>query len=94
MLRYLLRSSFGVVLLSGIYFGADNLSAPQKMHRVYHDNGNVSVECPLDSAGKFHGEMRTYHPSGRLQSVTDMRHGLMGTGASYRDERSDNELTD
>lgn len=94
MLRWLFRASFGVVLLAGIYCGADHLSAPAAIHRLYHDNGQIAVECPLDAAGRMHGEMRSYHPSGRLKRVQDVVHGSMGSGVSYEDDREDSELTD
>lgn len=89
MFRWLLRSSFAVVLLAGIYCSADHFSRPGAMHRVLWPNGNVQLECPLDSAGRLHGDLQMYHPSGRLKSVTNYVHGQIGTGESYRDDEPD-----
>lgn len=65
-----------------------SLAAPQ-IHRAYYPTGELMIECPLDSSGQLHGEMKTYYPSGRLKSVNDMVHGSLGRGLLYSDERPD-----
>lgn len=64
-------------------------SGPQQFYRTYHANKQVQLECPLDASGLWHGELREYHPSGRLRSVTNVSHGRMGSGTSYEDFEPD-----
>ena len=64
-------------------------AGPTQFYRTHHPNGAVEMEVPLDATGLWHGELRTYHPSGRLRSVTDVNHGAMGRGTSYEDSEPD-----
>lgn len=60
-----------------------------QVYRVTFPDGTTSIECPMDSSGSLHGDMYTYYPSGRLQSIVNMCHGTNGTGPKYYDPTPD-----
>lgn len=62
---------------------------PADVHRLYYADGSVETECPLDSQGRLHGEMKRFWPSGRLRSIVDMCHGAKGRGILYEDSEPD-----
>jgi antitoxin component YwqK of YwqJK toxin-antitoxin module len=86
-MRHALKMVLAAGLLVAAGLGID--AGTGKTHRSYHDNGNLSSECPLDSQGRMNGDLRTYYPSGRLKGVVNMSHGSLGTGVIYSDERAD-----
>ena len=68
---------------------------PAGVHRLYHADGSIETECPLDSQGRLHGEMKRYWPSGRLRSNVHMEHGKFGwRGSIYEDSEPDEAVTE
>lgn len=93
MFRWLLRFAVLVVLLIGVYCGANNFGTPAEPHRVFYPNGQLWIECPLDSAGRLHGKWMEYHPSGRLKAVFNVSRGQMDGRPSYSDPEPDDGAT-
>lgn len=72
---------------------ANHFGSSKGVHRVYYPGTqNVQLECPLDYRGKLHGEMHTYHPSGRHMRTTVYVHGQVGPGVLYEDLTLDEVL--
>lgn len=76
-------------LLTAICVGSSQLGKPTETHRVLYPDGTLQLECPLDSSGQLHGELKMYYPSGRLKSTTDYYRGHIGRGMTYYTDDSD-----
>lgn len=93
-ISHLLAFAAGVVAALALTAGKPPLSpTTPNIHRAYYPTGELMIECPLDSAGQLHGEMKTYHPSGRLKSVKQMHHGALGRGLLYSDDAPDEDAS-
>src|SRR5690348_1464805 len=70
------------------------LFAPPAVERTYYDEAKTQVysEAEVDRQGRYHGEMKMYHPSGRLKSTLYFSHGQTAGAAVDHDLRSDAEF--
>ena len=70
-------------LFAALVITATPSGSTPSMHRVTYPTGELQLECPLDSKGRLHGELRMYYPSGREMSVTPYSHGYPGARSYY-----------
>lgn len=77
MLRFLVKLSFLVVLLAGLFYGAmhhaqTDATSPRS---IEWPDGTPQLEWQLDSNGRPHGPRYEYHSDGRLRAITHFWHG-------------------
>lgn len=70
-------------LFAALVITATPSGSATTMHTVNYPTGELQLECPLDSRGRLHGELKMYYPSSRVMSVTPYSHGYPGTRSYY-----------
>ncbi len=53
------------------------------IHREYHQDGTLSIEGPVDSAGKYHGLVREWFDTGVLRWESTWTHGECTSRRGY-----------
>lgn len=86
---------FVVGFLAGA-FSLAIMSSPRgsNVERTWHDAAKTKIHSvfTVDADGLPHGEMRVYHPSGRLKETLFFSHGQTARAGISHDPRTDAEV--